>query len=167
MAKKIINEKKLMTLILIVIAVIVVLSFVISFLFGGAKGVARDYAKGMKNFDSKAIVDLYMYEMIEESYDSKEDMIEEYNIMFEDMKDSYYKITRYTVSSDYKLYEGNELDYQIDNLENDYKIDAKSIKEIRRYTVSFECNYDGEYKEVEHKLIIAKINNKWYLIGTE
>ena len=43
--------------------------------------------------------------------------------------------------------------------ENDYKIDARSIKVIRRYTVSFECNYDGEYKEVEHKLIIAKINN--------
>ena len=33
---------------------------------------------------------------------------------------------------------------------------------------SSELNFvDGELKEVENKVIIAKIKNKWYLIGTE
>ena len=108
-----------------------------------------------------------MNEMIKESYDSKEDMIEDYDLMFSEMKDSYYEIVKYTVKSDYKLYEGNELDYQIDQLEEYYKISSKDVKEIRRYTVDFECNYDGELKEVENKVIIAKIKHKWYLIGTE
>ena len=166
MAKKI-NEKNLMILIMLVVVIDLVIIFAISIIFGGAKGVVNDYAKGMKNFDSKLIVDLYMNEMIKESYDSREDMIEDYDLMFSEMKDSYYEIVKYTVKSDYKLYEGNELDYQIDQLEEYYKISSKDVKEIRRYTVDFECNYDGELKEVENKVIIAKIKHKWYLIGTE
>ena len=166
MAKKI-NEKNLMILIMLVVIVIVIIIFGINLIFGGAKSVVNDYAKGMKNFDSKLIVNLYMDEMIKESYDSKEEMIDEYDLMFSDMKDSYYEIIKYTIKSDYKLYEGNELDYQIDQLEEYYKISPKDVKEIRRYTVNFECNYDGELKEVENKVIIAKIKNKWYLIGIE
>lgn len=166
MARKI-NEKNLMILIMLIVITIVVIIFGISMIFGGAKGIVKDYAKGMKNFDSKLIVNLYMDEMIKESYDSKEDMMDEYDSMFSDMKDSYYEIIKYTIKSDYKLYEGNELDYQIDQLEEYYKISPKDVKEIRRYTINFECNYDGELKDVESKVIIAKIKSKWYLIGTE
>lgn len=166
MARKI-NEKKLIIFIMLVVIAIVIIIFGISMIFGGAKSVVNDYAKGMKNFDSKLIVNLYMDEMIKESYNSKDDMIEEYDSIFSDMKDSYYEIIKYTVKSDYKLYEDNELDYQIDQLEEYYKISPKDVKEIRRYTINFECNYDGELKDVENKVIVAKINNKWYLIGTE
>ncbi len=167
MAKRKINEKGLLCLIIGVILVILILFFSIKLLFGGASGVVNDYAKGMKNFDSEMLVDLYIYEMIKESYDSEEDMIKEFDSMFEEMENNYFQIISYDVNKSYKEYEGEELDYKINQLEEYYKIEDTDIKEIRRYTVIFDCSVDSEMKEVEHKVNVAKIKNKWYFIGTE
>jgi hypothetical protein len=113
------------------------------------------------------IVDLYVDKMIKESYKSKNDMIKEFDVLFKEMEDSYFKILRYDVDKNYKLYEDKELKYQKEVLVDYYKIKEKDIKEIRRYTITFYCSDDGEEKEVEHKLNIAKIGKKWFLISTE
>lgn len=162
-----INEKKLMIITMFVVVLIVLLIFGITMLFGGAERVATKYAKGMSNFDANMIVSLYNDKMIKESYETKDEMVKEFDLMFKQMKDSYFQILKYDVDSNYKLYEGNELDYHINALVDYYKIDEKDIKEIRRYTVTFYCSDDGDSREVENKLNIAKIKNKWYLISTE
>ncbi len=167
MNKKNINEKKLMILIMIVVVLIVIFAVMFNILFSGARGIAKDYAKGMKNFDSKLIVDLYMDEMIKESYESREDMMKEYDAMFKEMEDGYSEVLRYKIDDNYKLYEGNEYDYQVKKLKEDFKISPEDVKEIRRYTIIFECNYDSELKEVENKILVGKIKSKWYLIGLE
>ena len=167
MNKNKINEKKIMILIMTIVIVLIFLIFGLNVLFGGAKRVANNYAKGMKNYDSKLIVDLYIGEMIEESYDSKEEMIEYFDSMFKEMEDNYYKILKYSVDDNYKIYKGDELDYQLDKLEEYYNIKPNNVKEIRKYIINFDCNYGGEEKEIEHNLLIANIKGKWYLVGTE
>lgn len=162
-----INEKKLMLLIVIIVVLLVVMAFGISILFGGAKRVASNYAKGMSNYDSKLIADLYIEEMFKESYQSKEEVIKELDTMFDSMKSAGFQIVRYEFDKHYKVYENKELDERKKQLIEYYKIEDKSIKEIRRYDVTFYCVYENESKEVEMKLNIAKIKNKWYLISTE
>lgn len=161
------NEKKVVIFLIIILIVLISIIFALSTIFGGAKMVANNYAKGMSNFDSKTIADLYIEEMILESYESKNAMIEEFDTLFQGMKDSYFQILKYDVDKNYKQYEGKELEYQKDVLVDYYKIDENEIKEIRRYSVVFYCSDDGENKEVETKLNIANIGNKWYLISTE
>ena len=162
-----INEKKVVFFIIIIMSLIISGTFCCVMLFGGAKRVASEYAKGMQLFDSTIIANLYIEEMIKESYNSKEDMIKEFDDLFKDMEDSYFKILKYKIDKNYKLYENNEFEYQKDVLVDYYKLKEKDIKEIRRYTVTFYCSDDGDDREVEHKLNIAKIGGKWYLISTE
>lgn len=162
-----IDEKKLMLFIVIITVVLVGLGFGFTVIFGGAKKVALDYAKGMSNFDSKLIADLYLEEMFKESYETKEDMIKELDVMFENMMSSGFQIIRYEFAKDYKIYKEQELEERKKILIEYYKIDDTDIKEIRRYDVTFYCVDDNGSKEVEMKLNIAKIKNKWYLISTE
>lgn len=157
------NKKGIFILFVLILLIILT---VVSLSISGPGDIVKKYAKGMKNFDSEMIVDLYVPEMIKESYDSKKDMIDELDLMFKEMKEKYFKITSYSIDTDYKVFDGNELDYRIKQLKDYYKI-KDEIKEVRRYIVEFQCSADGEEDVVEHKVIIAKIKSRWYLIGIE
>ena len=153
-----INRKE-KRIIIIVTGVVIALCFIIMLfhvLFGGAKNVVSKYAQGMKHFNSEKIVELY-----------NNQMIKDYDEMFKYLKEDYYKINSYSISDNYKVYKGDELDYKINELVEHYNFKEKEIKEIRLYTVTFECMADGESKEVDHKVLVAKINGHWYYIGNE
>ena len=159
------KEKKIMIVLTGVVVALCLIILLFNTLFGSAKNVVTKYAQGMKNFNSEKIVELYNDQMIKESYESAEEMIEDYDEMFKYLKDDYYKINSYTISDNYKTYEGDELEYQVNELVEHYNFKEKEIKEIRLYNVIFECDADGEAKEVEHKVLVAKINGHWYYIG--
>ena len=153
-----INRKE-KRIIIIVTGAVIALCFIIMLfhvLFGGAKNVVSKYAQGMKYFNSEKIVELY-----------NNHMIKDYDEMFKYLKEDYYKINSYSISDNYKVYKGDELDYKINELVEHYNFKEKEIKEIRLYTVTFECMADGESKEVDHKVLVAKINGHWYYIGNE
>ena len=149
-----------------VVFILLIALVIISLSISGPGDVVKKYAKGMKNFDSEKIVELYIPEMIKESYDSEKEMIDELDLMFKEMKEKYFKIISYSIDTDYKVFDGEELEYRIKQLKDYYKIEDE-IKEVRRYLVEFQCSVDGEEDVVEHKVIIAKIKSKWYLIGIE
>lgn len=161
------KEKKI---IIIVTGLVITLCFTIlllNFLLGGAKNIVSKYANGMKHFNAEKIVELYNDQMIKESYSSKKEMIKDYDEMFKYLKEDYYKINSYSISDNYKVYSGDEFDYKVDELVEHYNFKEKEIKEIRLYTVTFECMADGENKEVEHKVLVSKINGHWYYVGNE
>lgn len=164
-----INRKE-KRIIIIVTGAVIALCFIIMLfhvLFGGAQNVVSKYAQGMKHFNSEKIVELYNNQMIKESYSSEKEMIKDYDEMFKYLKEDYYKINSYSISDNYKVYKDDELDYKINELVEHYNFKEKEIKEIRLYTVTFECIADGESKEVDHKVLVAKINGHWYYIGNE
>lgn len=153
--------------ILFVFFVLVILIFIfLDFFITTPKEVVNNYAKGMKNFNSTAIVNLYMDNMVVESYDSKDDMIEEFDLMFEDLKGKDFIINSYKINKDYKKLSGDEFDYRIAQLEEYYKIKSE-IDELRIYNIDFKCSSNGETDKVEQVIIIGKIRFNWYLIGIE
>jgi hypothetical protein len=143
------------------------LLIVCSFFMDGAKDVADQYAYGMKTFSAETIVDLYKEEMILESYNSKKEMIKDYEEMFEELKDDYYRIEDYEISDNFKIFKDEEFKYKQDQLYEYYGIDKKLIEQIRLYTVKYECNEDGEEKNTEQGILVARIDGKWYYIGNE
>ena len=161
------QKSKLFLILIIVFSLCIIFIFYLVSRFGGAGGVVFDYAEGMQSFNSKKIVDLYFEDMLKESYESKAEMIEEFDKLFNDMRESSLKITKFDVDNNYKLYKASEYDYQKEILVKYYGIDENYISEIRGYVVTFYCVSGKEKKEVESNLIVAKIKKNWYLISTE
>ena len=46
-------------------------------------------------------------------------------------------------------------------------IDEDSVKAVRRYTIKFEVENDGDEDTQKVKILVAKIGNKWYYAGSE
>lgn len=160
------EKKKLFVLFGCVLSVGLLL-IVFRFFMVGAKDVVDQYAYGVKTFSAEKIVDLYKEEMILESYESKKDMIKDYEEMFEELKDDYYRIEDYEISDNFKIYKDEEFKYKQDQLYEYYGIDKKLIEQIRLYTVKYHCNEDGEAKTTEQDILVAKIDARWYYIGNE
>ena len=161
------KEKKRLTIIFGIILFIGLLIIVCSIFIDDAKDVVNQFAYGMKTSNANKIVDLYKEEMIYESYDSKNEIINDYEEMFNELKEDHYIVESYHIENKYKVYEGEELKKQKDMLVEYYGIDKNTIDELRLYTINFECNDDGKKKNTKQNVIIAKIENNWYYIGSE
>ena len=161
------KEKKRLTIIFGIILFIGLLIIVCSIFIDDAKDVVNQFAYGMKTSNAKRIVDLYKEEMIYESYDSKNEIINDYEEMFNELREDHYIVESYHIENKYKVYKGEELKKQKDMLVEYYGIDKNTIDELRLYTINFECNDDGKKKNTKQNVIIAKIENNWYYIGSE
>ena len=161
------KEKKRLIIIFGVVLFIGLLLVLCRAFVDDARDVVRQYAYGMRTYNAEKIVDLYKEEMIFESYESRKDMVKDYEEMFQELKDDYYRINDFEINDNYKIYEGEELKYQKDKLKEYYGIEKKIVEEIRLYTITFDCNDDGEAKETEQSVLIAKMDGHWYYIGNE
>ena len=161
------KEKKRLAIIFGIILFIGLLVIGCSMFIDEAKDVVNQYAYGMKSSNAQKIVNLYKEDMIYESYGSKKEMIQDYEDMFNVLKEEHYIVESYEIDDKYKVYKGDELKKQVDSLVDYYGIEKNTIDEIRMYTVHFKCNDDGEKKNTKQDVIVAKIDNHWYYIGTE
>ena len=161
------NQKTIMIIIPIAVVILCVMVLIVAKAFNGAGNVVNKYAQGMMEFDSKKIVSLYDNQMISESYDSREDMVKDYDEMFKYLKEDYYKINNYIIDSKYNKLEGKEFNSKLNELVEHYKYKKKDVEEIRLYKVTFECDVNGTIKEVEHNIFVSKIKGEWFYIGND
>ncbi len=149
------------------IVVLVLVLFLLLGLMNPSKNVAKKYAKAMVNYDAKTIVKITHEDIIdyyEDIVDDYEEMIEE---GFEELEDEDIKYKSYKVDGDYKKYDDKDLRKFAKQLDTLYDIDRDSVKEVRRYTIRFKVDNDGDKDTEKEKVLVAKIDGKWYFVGTE
>ncbi len=149
------------------IVVLVLVLFLLLGLMNPSKSVAKKYAEAMLDYDAKAMVKLTHEDMIDyydDMFDDYEEMLEE---GFEELEDEDIEYKSYTIDGDYKKYDDKDLRKFAKQLDTIYDIDRDSVKEVRRYTIKFKIDNDGDKDTEKEKVLVAKIDGKWYFVGTE
>lgn len=155
----------------VVAVVVIVLVFFLLFV-NPAKSVAKKYAKAMVNYDAEAIVEITHKDMIDSmedyleyaGYDDYEEMLED---SFDKLEDEDYEYKSYKIDGDYKKYDKDDVEDIAEEWEDAYDIDEKDVQAVRRYTIKFEVDEDGDDETEKVKVLIAKIDGKWYFMGEE
>lgn len=151
------------------VGVVVVVVLLILLLFvNPSKSVVKKYAEAMLDYDAKEIVSITHEDMIDyfEDLTGKDykDMLKD---NFELLKDSGYKYKEYEIDNDYKKYDKDDVEDMAEEWDDNYGIDEKSVKAVRRYTVKFKVSKDGKRDTKKMKILVAKIDGKWYYMGEE
>lgn len=149
-----------------VVAVVVLL--ILLLFVNPSKSVVKKYAEAMLDYDAKEIVSITHEDMIDyfEDLTGKDykDMLKD---NFELLKDSGYKYKEYEIDNDYKKYDKDDVEDIAEEWDDNYGIDEKSVKAVRRYTVKFKVSKDGKRDTKKMKILVAKIDGKWYYMGEE
>lgn len=149
-----------------VVAIVVLLILLLC--VNPSKSVVKTYAEAMLDYDAKQIVSITHEDMIDyfEDLTDKDykDMLKD---SFEMLKDAGYKYKEYEIDNDYKKYDKDDVEDISEEWDDDYGIDEKSVKAVRRYTVKFKVSVDGERDTKKVKILVAKIDGKWYYMGEE
>ncbi len=149
-----------------VVAVVVLLILLLC--VNPSKSVVKKYAEAMLDYDAKEIVSITHEDMIDyfEDLTDKDykDMLKD---SFEMLKDAGYKYKEYEIDNDYKKYDKDDVEDIAEEWDDDYGIDEKSVKAVRRYTVKFKVSMDGKRETKKVKILVAKIDGKWYYMGEE
>lgn len=149
-----------------VVVLVLVLLFALVFI-NPAKAVVKKYAKAMVNYDAKAIVEIThegQIDVIEKVYDDYEEMLEK---GFETLEDADYEYKSFKIDGDYKKYDKDDVEEMAEEWEEAYDIDEKDVQAVRRYTVEFKVDDDGDEDKEKVKVLVAKIDGKWYFMGEE
>lgn len=165
--EKLKNDKKVLYISIGVgvITLLLVILFLVNVVFNPAKAVVRQYAKGMVKMDAEKIVELFHEDLLDNEYFDKDDMIDLMEDNFESLEDKDYFYKKFKIDNDYKKYDKDEVEEIAENLEELYDIDEKDVKEIRRYTVRFVVDNDGDNDDEKIKILVIKIKGKWYLFN--
>lgn len=160
------TDKRLIAGTVGVVAVVVLL--ILLLFVNPSKSVVKKYAEAMLDYDAKEIVSITHEDMI----DYFEDLTDkDYKDMLKDsfdlLKDSGYKYKEYEIDSDYKKYDKDDVEDIAEEWDDSYGIDEKSVKAVRRYTVKFKVSKDGKRDTKKMKILVAKIDGKWYYMGEE
>lgn len=149
-----------------VVAVVVLL--ILLLFVNPSKSVVKKYAEAMLDYDAKEIVSITHEDMIDyfEDLTGKDykDMLKD---NFELLKDSGYKYKEYEIDNDYKKYDKDDVEDIAEEWDDNYGIDEKSVKAVRRYTVKFKVSKDGKRDTKKMKILVTKIDGKWYYMGEE
>lgn len=149
------------------VAAVVVIFLFMALFGGGAKGVAKKYAKALVNYDADAMLSIYHKDWIEEVYDDEEEALDSFKEMMEYLEDSDLEYISFKVDPDYKEYDEDDVEEYAEYLDEYRGIDEDSVKAVRRYTIKFEVENDGDEDTQKVKILVAKIGNKWYYAGSE
>ena len=155
-----------------VIAVVIVLLLFLLLFVNPSKNVVKKYAKAMVNYDAKAIVDITHDDMVDSmekllkysDYDDYEEMLE---AAFEELEDNDYEYKSYKIDGDYKKYDKDDVEDIAEEWEESYDINEKDVQAVRRYTIKFKVDDDGDDDTEKVKVLVAKIKGKWYFMGEE
>ncbi|MGN1371702.1 MAG: hypothetical protein ACI4XM_05470 [Candidatus Coprovivens sp.] len=162
----IMTDKRLIIGTVAFVAVIVLL--VILLFVNPSKSVAKQYADAMVEYDAKAIVNITHKDVIdyfEDFYgDDYKDYLKDY---FDQLEDSKYKYREYELSDDYKKYDKDDVEDFAEDWDDLYGLDEKSVSAVRRYTIKFKVSNDGKRDTIKVKVLVAKIDGKWYFMGEE
>lgn len=154
-----------------VVALVVVL-LLVSLMGGSGKGAAKKYANAMVKGDAKALMSVLHEDFVESfddileygDYDDLEEMWEE---AFESREDEDIEYKGYEITDVKKDYDRDDIEDVAEYLNDAYDIDEDSVKNVVRYTIKFEVEYDGDDETEKEKVFFVKIGSKWYYFGED
>lgn len=163
--KNIKTDKRLIGGTAAVVLVIVLLLMLL--LINPSKSVVKTYAEALVKYDSEQYVSILHEDWVDEAYGDEDDAIDSLEEMFDYYGEEDIVYKSYEIDSDYKKYDEDDLEDYAEYLDEYFGIKEKSVKAIRRYTVKFKIKEDGKYDTKKVKVLVAKIDGKWYFVGTE
>lgn len=153
------------------IAVVVVVLLGVLLFSNPSKSIAKKYAEAMLEGDAEIMMSILHEDYIEyiednlpeyTDYDDAEEMFEE---IFDERKDEDIEYLSYEITDVKTDYDKDDVEDVADHLNELYDIDEDSVKNVARYTIKFEVEYDGDDETEKEKVFIVKIDGKWYYFG--
>lgn len=157
-----------------VIVAIIVLIVLFNVVFPSSTSVLKGYMKAYQKLDAKKVIKYYNPEYIkyiedESSFfkyldvDTYEEYLEE---SYDKLKDNDFKIISYEIDKDYKALSKSKIEDIADNLEDEYDISAKKVKNVRKYSVKIKTETDGDKDTDKESIYLIKIGMKWYVFSS-
>lgn len=150
------------------IGAIIVLFVLSNILFPSSTSVVKSYVKGMEKHKSNLVIKALHPKYVEYfedkglKYSDADDIKEYFDEMFDELEDEDIEIT-YELDKEYKALSKSKVEDVADELDDDYDIPAKKVKNVRKYNVKIKTNNDGDKDTEKGEIYAVKISGKWYI----
>ena len=147
---------------------IVLLIIISNLLFPSSTSVVKSYIKGMEKHKSNLVVKTFHPKYIEEFEDSylkyldADDIQEYFDNVFEEDEENDIETT-YELDKEYKALSKSKVEDIADELDDNYDIPAKKVKNVRKYNLKVKTNNDGDKETTKSEVYAVKISGKWYI----
>jgi hypothetical protein len=165
MVEKVKGDKKLLAVCCACCVVVVVL--LLALILGccnGPKKAVKSYAKGIVKMDEKKVCKSMHKNMIEEDYDDIDDCYDNFEELFDKMKDEEKNYKSYEITNK-KVLDKDDVEEMAEDLEEKYDISEKSLKKVVRFSVNFDAK--GSDNDQKVYIYVGKIKGHWYVIDQE